>query len=299
MQGYTLKVDADAIALVTFDLPGKVNVMNDDFMSAMEELLGRLERQRSSLHGVILTSAKSTFFAGGDLAFMARAEKGQEEFLFSHYERLKSYFRRLEKLGLPVVAAINGTALGGGFELCLACHRRIAVLNPKAVIGLPEVSFGILPAAGGVIRLTGLLGLTPALEFLTTGQKVDVQTALKRGLVDQVVKTVEEMMAEARAWILSGPKPVQPWDRPRELGSHQLPGAVRAELAGLPVWLGRRVDGKDRAAMRIADIAAESLFIDFDTASRIETRGFVELVLGPTAKQRIAAFFDPLGARVV
>lgn len=179
--GYSLAIDPDGIVTIGFDLPGKVNIMNDDFMTVMPHLLNTLEARRSDLRGVILTSRKSTFFASGDLALMLRCQREQEQFIFDHFELLKSFFRRLERMELPLVAAINGTALGGGYELCLACHRRIALANPKTRIGLPEVTFGILPAAGGVIRLTAVLGILPALEFLVTGRSVTVDEALRPG----------------------------------------------------------------------------------------------------------------------
>lgn len=291
MQGCAIEVDANDVALVTFDLPGKVNVMNDDFMAAMEDLTTWLEEKRKSLAGLILTSAKHTFFAGGDLALMARSRPGDEAFLLAHFENLKSYFRRIERLGIPVVAAINGTALGGGYELCLACHRRIAMATPGALIGLPEVTFGILPAAGGVIRLPHILGLLPALSYLVTGRKIDVQTAFEDGLVDQIVASREEMLREACDWIARNPTPIQPWDRPREYGIHQLSASERAAIAQIASYLERTVGRDDLAARKIAEIAIQTLYTEFDTISHVETRSFVELVLTDTARERISAFF--------
>ena len=180
MKGCHLEQDAEGIVSLTFDLPGKVNVMNDDFFFAMEEIMLWLEGRRETIRGVIITSAKRTFFAGGDLKLMGRAKAGEEAFLLTHFERLKRFFRRLEKLGVPVVGAINGSALGGGFELALACNRRIALRRDDIVIGLPEVKFGILPGAGGVVRLTRLIGLEPALAYLLSGKQVDVDSALSR-----------------------------------------------------------------------------------------------------------------------
>lgn len=292
MRGYTLDIAADGIATVVFDLPGKVNVMNDDFFTAMTAVLSTLEAEKARITGIILTSAKSTFFAGGDLKLMRDAKDGQQEFLFRHFEKLKHFFRRIERFAVPVVAAINGTALGGGYELCLACHRRIAVNNPKTAIGLPEVGFGILPAAGGVIRLTSLIGLRPALEYLLTGKKVDVQTALRAGLIDEVVETPEAMDAAARAWIRSNPHVEQPWDKPRELGAHRLSPAQRGEIFSAAAWMQKNGFTTDKAAVRIADIAAESMYLNFDVASRIETRGFVWLLLGDEARSKISAFFQ-------
>lgn len=291
MSGYTLHITGDGIAEITFDLPGKVNVMNDDFFTAMASLLPEVERQKDNLKGVIVTSAKSTFFAGGDLALMRDAKPGQEDFIFRHFEKLKGFLRFFEKLGIPVVAAINGTALGGGYEFCLACHRRIAMKNEKALIGLPEVAFGILPAAGGVIRLTAVLGLPRALEFLLTGKKVGVAEALESGLVDEVVDTRDEMMASARKWILENLKAQQSWDRKTDFGAHRLTSKQRADIFMAPAWMRAKGLSGDKACVRIADIAAESMYLDFDTSSRIETRGFVELLLRDEAHEKISAFF--------
>jgi 3-hydroxyacyl-CoA dehydrogenase/enoyl-CoA hydratase/3-hydroxybutyryl-CoA epimerase len=290
--GYSLSIDEAGIATVGFDLLGKVNIMNDAFMATMPCLLEELEAKRGDLRGVIVAPHKTTFFAGGDLALMRRAEKGQEQFLFDHFELLKSFFRRLERLERPLAAAIKGTALGGGYEFCLACHRRIALANPKARIGLPEVNFGLLPAAGAVIRLTALLGLLPALDFLVTGRAVDVDAALKSGLVDEVVDTEAALMERAGAWLLNNADVKHTWDRPRELGAHRLSPTSREAVFCVAPWLQKAVGQPSQAAVRIADIAAQSLYLDFDTASRIETRGFVELVLTREANQRISAFFE-------
>lgn len=290
--GYSLAIDPDGIATIGFDLPGKVNIMNDDFMMVMPHLLNALEARRGDLRGVILTSRKSTFFAGGDLALMLRCQRGQEQFIFDHFELLKSFFRRLERMGLPLVAAMNGTALGGGYELCLACHRRIALANPRTRIGLPEVTFGILPAAGGVIRLTAVLGILPALEFLVTGRSVTVDEALQAGLIHEVAETEVAMMAQAKAWILANPDVKHPWDQPRERGAHHSSPQSKADMASIAPWLRKTVGSNNNAAMRIADIAAESLSIDFDTASQIETRGFVELVVSDDAHAKISSFFE-------
>lgn len=285
-QMYSLTVDYDGIATVGFDLPGKVNIMNDDFMAAMPKMLRTLEAQRDELLGIVITSHKSTFFAGGDLALMRRARKGQEQVLFEHFELLKSFFRRLELMGLPAVAAINGTALGGGFELCLACHHRIALANPKTRIGLPEVNFGILPAAGGVIRLTAMLGLPAAFEFLLTGKSVDVTAALRAGLIDEAAETEQELRDRARSWIKINRHARQPWDIPGEYVRRDRPPATVEFDAAV-------MRDSGLAGRVIAEIATESLLrLDFEAASQMETRGFVDLLLTDEAQRRIAAFFE-------
>ncbi|GAB7548554.1 enoyl-CoA hydratase/isomerase family protein [Cupriavidus sp. 8B] len=291
MSAYSLSIDADRIATVVFDMTGKVNVMNEEFMAAMEELMVRLESQAHTLRGVIVTSGKPTFFAGGDLSLMLRAEAGQEAFLTDHFDTLKSYFRRLEKLPCPVVAAINGTALGGGYELCLACHHRIVLRNARTQIGLPEVEFGILPAAGGVIRLSYLLGLSGALPYLLGGKKVDVQTAWEQGLVDEIAQTPEEMIEKSRSWILGATPQIQPWDaKPRVLYYEK---SEQAE--SLAVQLVEREYAEaaknNQAITEILDIARLASSVDVDEALAEETIAFVRLVISDNAKQRISQFF--------
>jgi 3-hydroxyacyl-CoA dehydrogenase/enoyl-CoA hydratase/3-hydroxybutyryl-CoA epimerase len=199
----------------------------------------------------------------------------------SYFERLKATLRRLEQLPFPVVAAINGTALGGGYELCLACHYRVALQSDKTVLGLPEVQFGILPAAGGVVRLTRLLGIEAALPFLLTGQRVGVPSALASGLIDEVAPTGTALLAAARAWIFTHPHPRQVWDR----------SPTPAAAAQRPVAIPAGVDPRDEAVMEITAIASLSETADVDAALREETHGMVRLVLGANAKHRIGEFF--------
>lgn len=291
MSAYTLTIDEERIATVVFDMSGKVNVMNEEFMTAMEEIIARLESQAQTLRGVIVTSGKSTFFAGGDLSLMLRAEVGQESFLTEHFNKLKSYFRRLEKLPCPVVAAINGTALGGGYELCLSCHYRIALRNKRTEIGLPEVQFGILPAAGGVVRLSYLLGLSGALPYLLSGKKLDVKSAEEQGLIDEIAETPEELLEKSRRWILNATAQKQPWDaKPRVLYYDK--SEQSESLAIQMVEIEYAPAGKDNPAipeiLRVAHLAPA---VDVDEAFAEETLGFVRLVLSENAKQRIGNFF--------
>ncbi len=270
------------IATITFDMPGKVNVMTDAFVADMEAVVARLKHEREALAGIVITSAKQTFFAGGDLSLMARAHPGEEAALTAHFERLKAPFRELEQLGLPVVAALNGSALGGGYELALACHHRIAIDAPRVVIALPEVNFGILPGAGGVVRLTRRLGLQHALDYLLTGRKVSAKEALAEGLVDDLAASHAELHAKARTFIVSHPEQLQPWDMEQITPCATAPSLpVRAMPEGL----------ESRAAGIIAKLAADSLTLDFDIALRRETEALVELLVSPEAAELIARFF--------
>jgi enoyl-CoA hydratase/carnithine racemase len=294
MGNLNVAADQEGIVTLTMDFDGKVNIMNDEFMMRVPGVLDCLEAGVASIRGVIVTSGKSSFLAGGDLALMSRARPGMEGEIFAHFERLKGYLRRLEKLGPPVVAVVNGTALGGGYELCLACHHRIAFDRDDAQLGLPEVEFSILPAAGGVIRLTHLLGFDRALPWLLQGRRVSLRQAFAEGLVDALAGTREDAEDCARAWIFDNPKPLQPFERSdRPFGAHRLSNADRTALRLAPART-RSLGGKDnRAAIRIADVAAQSLYLPWNVISRIETRGFVELLMSGEAQARIAAFFAP------
>ena len=273
--GYRLDIDESGIATLMFDLPGRVNIMNDDFLRAMAAIMARLAQPGDGLTGLIIGSAKKSFFAGGDLTLMGRARPGQEAFLFGHFELLKSYFRAIEKLGVPVVAALGGSALGGGFELALSCHHRIAVRRDDLVIGLPEIGFAILPGAGGVVRLVRLIGLGPALGYLLTGKQVTADVALADGLIDAVVDDEVALLVAARRWIQANPCAAQPWD-------------VAAPSS---------IDGF--AARRIVELAQASLALDVDTALERETRALVDLMVRPEAATRIEAFFAAQRSRIV
>jgi 3-hydroxyacyl-CoA dehydrogenase / enoyl-CoA hydratase / 3-hydroxybutyryl-CoA epimerase len=294
LPGWQYRRDAEGIVTAALDLSGKVNIMNDDFMTAMEALLSHLESTRD-YSGVILTSAKPVFLAGGDLKRMVQAGPGQEQGLFDYFQQLKSYLRRLERLNRPLVAAINGSALGGGYETCLACHHRIALRDPHLRVGLPEIEFGILAGAGGVVRLTRLLGFEAAVPFLTRGIVVDVMAALDHHLVDELADDVPQMMEKARSWILAHPQARQPWDRPdNAVPSHRLPAEARKALMLEPAKLlrGHADDPALFAMQRNMALAAESLNMDFDAALRHETRVLIELLRTDLARQRMRAFLD-------
>src|SRR5919199_427673 len=196
-------IDDHGIVTLTLDDPGKsANTINDRYVTSMSQTLDQLEAQRDSITGVIITSAKKTFFAGADLNMLRNFTPDNARELAAHITLAKSQLRRLEKLGRPVVAAINGTALGGGLELALACHHRVALDAPNTKIGFPEVTLGILPGLGGVTRTVRMLGLMVALmELLTKGQQLRPAQAAQLGIIDEVAATPEEMFAKAREWI--------------------------------------------------------------------------------------------------
>ncbi|MBW6436299.1 enoyl-CoA hydratase/isomerase family protein [Actinoplanes hulinensis] len=289
----------DGIVVLTLDDPRRgANTMNDAYVASMEATVSRLEAERDQITGVIITSAKNSWFAGGDLDQLGSVPAGRGQDVFDLSTRVKGQLRRLETLGKPVVAAINGSALGGGLELALSCHRRIALNNPKTEIGLPEVTLGLLPAGGGVVRTVRLLGLVNALtQVLLQGTRHRIAAALELGLVDQVVETPDELIAAAREWIAANPAAAQPWDTK----GYKIPGgtpstpALASMLPAFPANLRKQLKGAFYPAPRnILSAAVEGAQVDVDTAFVIETRYFVELVTGPVAKNMIKAFFFDL-----
>ena len=203
--------DKNNIVTLTMDMAEKsANLIDEDYFKSLLENIVKLENE-SDLKGVILTSAKKTFLAGADLEMLysLREAKACYEFV----EAGKLIMRRFEQLGKPIVAAINGTALGAGMELALCCHYRIAIDNPVARFGFPEVNLGILPGAGGTVRLPRLIGLESSLPLLLEGKQMSAQGAFKSGIMDELALTTEEMFAKAKFWIDSNADFKQPWDR--------------------------------------------------------------------------------------
>ncbi|GAA2558411.1 3-hydroxyacyl-CoA dehydrogenase NAD-binding domain-containing protein [Winogradskya consettensis] len=279
----------DGVAVLTLDAPGQsANTMSRAYAKAMTAALDRLEAERDTLTGVIVTSAKSTFFAGGDLPEMIKATPADAPALTELLTTVKRDLRRLETLGVPVVAALNGSALGGGLEIALACHHRIALDVPESRFGFPEVTLGLLPGAGGVTRTVRMFGLRKALEsFLLSGKQLRPADALDAGLVDEVVATPGAMLDRARDWIAAHPDAVQPWGEPRP----------EKQLLAYPAVLRQRLKGNRLPAPEaILAAAVEGLQVDLDTALDIETRYLVSLLTGQIAKNMIGAFFFDLRA---
>ncbi len=299
MSVFKYEKDADGIVTITMDMTGPVNAMTPEYEGAMGESVAKLE-QEDGLTGVIFASAKKVFFAGGDLKTLVQAQPEQTEEFFHHLESIKAQFRTLEKLPVPVVAAINGAALGGGYELCLACNHRIAWNDPSVQIGLPEVSLGLLPGGGGVVRLTNLLGLEKALPFLLEGKRVRPAEALKAGLIHETVDAREELVPRARQWILENKGKAEAATQPWDTKGFKIPGGsanspkLTQVLVGGPAMLRQKTRGLLPAPEEIMDCAVEAARLDFDTALRIESRGLTRLVMTPEAKNMTTAFFFQL-----
>ncbi|WP_025128737.1 3-hydroxyacyl-CoA dehydrogenase NAD-binding domain-containing protein [Pseudomonas sp. PH1b] len=287
----------DQIVVLTIDMPGQsANTMNAVYRDAMAGAVARLQAEQAAIAGVIITSAKKTFFAGGDLNELIKVGKPEAKAFYDMVLTLKGQLRALETLGKPVVAAINGAALGGGWEICLACHHRIALEGKSVQVGLPEVTLGLLPGGGGVVRMVRMLGLEKALPYLLEGKKVRPQQALQAGLVDELATDPDELLAKARAWILANPAAKQPWD----VRGYQIPGGtpsnpkVAQMLAIAPSILRTKTQGCFPAPEKILCAAVEGAQVDFDTAQLIETRYFTELTTGQVAKNMIGTFWFQL-----
>jgi len=194
---FNYEKDNQGIVTVTMDMTGPVNAINAEYNDAMDETVQRLESEEG-LTGVIFASAKKVFFAGADLNELVLMDESGSEELFANGEFIKGHFRRLEKLPVPVVAAINGAALGGGYELSLACNHRIAFNHKSVQIGLPECAIGVYPAGGGVVRLTKLIGVEKALDIILKSQRLTPEKALAGGLIDEVVESIDDLLPRAR-----------------------------------------------------------------------------------------------------
>ncbi len=294
--------DADGIVTLTLDDPNQsANTMNELYRESMAAAVERLYAEQDDITGVVITSAKKTFFAGGDLKLMVQTTKENAGDVFAQCEGIKASLRRLELFPKPVVAAINGAALGGGYEITLATQHRILVNDPKIKVGLPEATLGLLPGGGGVTRAVRKWGLQTALmDVLLQGTQFNPETALKKGVVDELVATQEELVPAAKAWIKANPEAaLSPWDAP----GYKMPGgtpkspALAGFLPAFPALLRKQLKGADYPAPRaILSAAVEGAQVDFDTASRIESRYLANLVVNQGSKNMIQAFFFDLQA---
>ena len=289
---------ADGIVTLTFDAPEQsANTMTVAFKQAFSNVIHKLVSEQDHIAGVVLTSAKKTFFAGGNLKDLMAVTPDQSEEFFKRSMTTKLEHRLLEKLRVPVVAAINGTALGGGWELCLMSHARFCLDDDKIMLGLPEVTLGLLPGAGGVVRMTRLLGLKAALPYVMEGKIVKPSEAFKAGLLNGLAKTPGELLEQAHAWIRQNPHPIQPWDTE----GFTIPGGKpdSAELADFIKQTAEALDKKHHGCMPapVAILAAahEGMMVDIDSALQIEAKYMTQLVTHPVSKNMINTFFFQMG----
>lgn len=280
----------DGIALLTIDLPGQsANTMSVAFKAQLRDVVHRLQRAEG-LRGVILASGKKTFFAGGDLRTLIAVEAGQAQSFFDGLESFKQTLRALERLPMPVAVAINGAALGGGWEICLSAHARFCVADERVLLGLPEATLGLLPGAGGVTRMTRLLGLATALPYLVEGRTFSPARAVGMGLLQGTAPDMPGVLALARDWIARHPRPVAPWDREDAAVPH-LPRDLPHVLRTAPLQLLARGQGRYPARQAILAAAVEGACLGFDDALRVETRYLTRLATQQVAKNMIQTFF--------
>jgi 3-hydroxyacyl-CoA dehydrogenase / enoyl-CoA hydratase / 3-hydroxybutyryl-CoA epimerase len=289
----------DGIVVLTLDDPNQsANTMNAAYVASMGATVERLEAEKDEIKGVVLTSAKKTFFAGGDLNDLKQVRPENAAELAEGLKVVKGQLRRLETLGVPVVAAINGAALGGGLEICLATHHRVALDDSKVKLGFPEVKLGLLPGGGGVVRSVRMFGIADALmKLLLQGKELRPDKALEMGLVGEVVATRDDLVPAAKAWIEANPEAVQPWDA----DGYKMPGGTPSNpklaqnLPAFPANLRKQLKGANYPAPHhIMAAAVEGAQVDFDNAIEIEGRYFVDLATGQVAKNMIQAFFFDL-----
>jgi 3-hydroxyacyl-CoA dehydrogenase/enoyl-CoA hydratase/3-hydroxybutyryl-CoA epimerase len=290
-----LTLGDDGILVATMNLPGRpMNVVGDELMGGIAAAMEKLADP--AVKGLILTSGKADFCAGGDLDRMSKWTKPEEPFEGSM--AMKKVLRALETQGKPVVAAINGHALGGGLEIALGCHARIVIDDPKLKLGQPEVKLGLLPGGGGTQRLPRLVGIQAAMQICCEGNDIAPAKAQAMGLVTELAKDRDDLMAKARAWIVANPKAKQPWDSPkfRIPGGDSRSPAVVQMLAIGPSIASAKSWGNYPAITHIMSSIFEGCLLDFDPACVVESRYFAACATSPEAKNIINTLWFQLNA---
>ena len=304
MSNFTIDLDADGIALITWDMPGRsMNLIDMGMIDELDKVITEVATV-VAIKGAVITSGKDTFCGGADLTMLERfstvfadmahneGEEAAAKMVFEESRKLSLLYRRLETCGKPWVAAINGTAMGGGFEFVLACHHRIAADNPKTRLGLPEIKVGLFPGAGGTQRVARMLPPADALQFLLKGDQLKLDRAKAMKLIDNVVPAAELIKA-AKDWIKAGGKAVKPWD---EKG-FKLPGGPVYSKAGFMTFppanaiYRRETYDNYPAARAIMQTVYEGLLVDMDTALRIESRWFAKILRSQEAAAMIRTLF--------
>ncbi|CAN5674767.1 3-hydroxyacyl-CoA dehydrogenase NAD-binding domain-containing protein [soil metagenome] len=292
------------VAIISWEMTSSpMNVLNDESIPQFEAALQRAFADES-VKGLIVTSARPEFVAGADLKMILRNNDKDPAEMLKVSSELNRIFRSIETSGKPTVAAINGTALGGGYEICLACHHRVALNNPKTLIGLVEVTIGLLPGAGGTQRLPRMIGIQAALQLLVEGKKVGVQEAKTLGMIDDIAESPAEMIQKARAWIEANPKPIKPWDEiDRKSGkivgkdNFNVPGGTVQSPVGAQTFaagtamLMDKTKGNYPAPLEIMSCVYEGLQVNIDRALTIEARHFVKVATSKVAKNLIQTMF--------
>ncbi|MBI2772256.1 MAG: enoyl-CoA hydratase/isomerase family protein [Burkholderiales bacterium] len=296
----TIKYElAGGIATITFDEEGSpVNTMCAQWQQDLVEVTAQVVKNKDAIAGIVLASNKMTFFAGADLKGTMRLKPEDAPNVFREIEQTKKCFRTLETLGKPVVSCLNGTALGGGWEVALVGHYRVAVDNPKIQFGLPEITLGLIPGASGITKMTRLLGLMGAQPYILESKLFSPREALELGLVHEIVPDDAALRPAALAWIAAHPQAQQPWDDK----AYKMPGGTPSnpKIAGMlsvaPAVLKQKTRGLYPAPEYALAAMVEGAQVDFDTALRIESRYLAKLIVSPVAKNMINTFFFNMNA---
>jgi 3-hydroxyacyl-CoA dehydrogenase/enoyl-CoA hydratase/3-hydroxybutyryl-CoA epimerase len=304
MANFKLDVDGDGIALVTWDMTDRsMNVITTGVIEELGALVDKITAD-PAIKGVVVTSGKDAFCGGADLTMLegmgtvfanlvrTKGEEAAAGFVFDESRKLSQVYRRIETCGKPWVCALNGTAMGGGFEFALACHHRIATDNPKTRLGLPEIKVGLFPGAGGTQRVARMIPPADALQFLLKGEQLKVDRAKAMKLIDAVVPQADLIKA-AKDWIKAGGKAKAPWDTE----GFRLPGGPVYSKAGMMTFPAanaiyrRETYDNYPAARAILQVVYEGLQVQFDTALRIESRWFAKILRSPEATAMIRSLF--------
>jgi 3-hydroxyacyl-CoA dehydrogenase / enoyl-CoA hydratase / 3-hydroxybutyryl-CoA epimerase len=294
-------VDGDGLALLVIDVPGRgMNVLTPALMAELDQCIDKAAGD-DKVKGAVLTSGKQSFLAGADLKELVKVfeRMSDRDEIFAFARSFSLLFRKLETCGKPFVAAINGTALGGGLELCLACHYRVALDDPKAKLGLPEVQLGLLPGAGGTQRLPRMIGIEKALPLMAEGTHLDPARAHALGIVEELATDEQTLLAKARHWVLEHGDPVQPWDKkgfrfPGGAGASR-PGTAQTFMVGSAL-VAQKTMHNYPAPIAILSCVYEGSIVPIDKALEIESQYFVELLTGPVARNMIRTLFLDKGA---
>lgn len=300
----TIKYELDdGIATLTFDEPDSpVNTLSQQWQDDLSEVTAHIVNAKDGIRGIILASAKSTFFAGADLKALMRNQASDGPRVFAEIEQMKKNYRTLETLGKPVVSCLNGTALGGGWEVALVGHYRVAIDDPKIQFGLPEITLGLIPGASGITKMTRLLGLMGAQPYILESKLFHPREALALGLVHELVPDAQGLRAAALDWISTHDGSAAPAHHPWDDKNYSMPGGtpsdpkVAAALSVAPAMLKKSTRGLYPAPEAALAAMVEGAQVDFDTALRIESRYLARVAVGPVAKAMINTFFFNMNA---
>ncbi|MGB9316561.1 MAG: 3-hydroxyacyl-CoA dehydrogenase NAD-binding domain-containing protein [Pseudolabrys sp.] len=304
MANFKLDVDGDGIAVIAWDMADRsMNVITTGVIEELGALVDKVAAD-SAIKGAVATSGKDAFCGGADLTMLegmgavfanlvrTKGEEAAAAFVFDESRKLSQVYRRLETSGKPWVCALNGTAMGGGFEFALACHYRVATDNPRTRLGLPEIKVGLFPGAGGTQRVARMLPPADALQFLLKGEQLKVDRAKAMKLIDAVVPQ-GDLIKAAKDWIKAGGKAKAPWDTE----GFRLPGGPVYSKAGMMTFPAanaiyrRETYDNYPAARAILQVVYEGLQVPFDTALRIESRWFAKILRSPEAAAMIRSLF--------